>query len=161
MSTPVGTDQAADPVVLFKTHVRAVGGHERCSLEVAGGTVAPPRATVGIRLADAEVAAVIGEEPGSVVTATASGDGMVDAARGAIRHAVGRDEVSLVSFQVTAVSGGIDALGEVTVTVEVEDQQRCTGRGVSTDIIEASACADVDALNRSRRLVQRSPEFKP
>ena len=96
-----------------------------------------------------------------MVTATETGNGMVDAACGAIRHAVGRDEVALVSFQVTAVSQGIDALGEVTVTVEVEDQQRFTGRGVSTDIVEASARAYVDALNRSRRLVHRGPEFKP
>jgi 2-isopropylmalate synthase len=155
------SSEDVEAIVLSETHVKAADDYELVSLEVAGGTVAPPRATVGIRLADAEVAAAIGEDPGSVVTATASGDGMVDAACGAIRHAVGRDEVSLVSFQVTAVSGGIDALGEVTVTVEVEDQQRFTGRGVSTDIVEASARAYVDALNRSRRLVQRSPEFKP
>ena len=155
------SSEDVEAIVISETHVKAADDYELISLEVAGGTVAPPRATVGIRLADAEVAAAIGEELGSVVTATASGDGMVDAACGAIRHAVGRDEVTLVSFQVTAVSGGIDALGEVTVTVEVEDQQRFTGRGVSTDIVEASARAYVDALNRSRRLVQRSPEFKP
>jgi len=155
------SSEDVEAIVLSETHVKAADDYELMSLEVAGGTVAPPRATVEIRLADAEVAAAIGEELGSVVTATASGDGMVDAACGAIRHAVGRDEVALVSFQVTAVSGGIDALGEVTVTVEVEDQQRFTGRGVSTDIVEASARAYVDALNRSRRLVQRSPEFKP
>jgi 2-isopropylmalate synthase len=95
------------------------------------------------------------------VTAEETGDGMVDAACGAIRRAVGRDEVTLVSFQVSAVTGGIDALGEVTVTVEVEDGQRFTGRGVSTDIVDASARAYLDALNRSRRLVHRSEEFRP
>jgi 2-isopropylmalate synthase len=96
-----------------------------------------------------------------VVSAEAHGDGMVDAACGAIRRAVGRDEVTLVSFQVSAVTGGIDALGEVTVTVEVEEGQRFTGRGVSTDIVEASARAYLDALNRSRRLVHRAEEFRP
>jgi len=148
-------------IVISETHVKAADDYELVSLEVSGGTVAPPSATVAIRLAEAEVAAEIGKEPGEVVTATDTGDGMVDAACGAIRRAVGRDEVSLVSFQVSAVSAGIDALGEVTVTVEVEDGQRFTGRGVSTDIVEASARAYVDALNRSRRLVHRSPEFKP
>ena len=155
------SSEDVEAIVISETHIKAADDYELISLEVSGGTVAPPRATVGIRLTDAEVAAEVGEEPGSVVTATETGDGMVDAACGAIRHAVGRDEVSLVSFQVTAVSAGIDALGEVTVTVEVEDHQRFTGRGVSTDIVEASARAYVDALNRSRRLVQRSPEFKP
>ena len=61
----------------------------------------------------------------------------------------------------SAVTGGIDALGEVTVTVEVEDGARFTGRGVSTDIVEASARAYLDALNRSRRIVHRSEEFRP
>jgi 2-isopropylmalate synthase len=155
------SSEDVEAIVISETHIKAADDYELISLEVSGGTVAPPRATVGIRLADAEVAAAVGETPGSVVTATATGDGMVDAACGAIRHAVGRDEVALVSFQVTAVSQGIDALGEVTVTVEVEDNQRFTGRGVSTDIVEASARAYVDALNRSRRLVHRGPEFKP
>jgi 2-isopropylmalate synthase len=45
-------------------------------------------------------------EAGDVVTAEETGDGMVDAACGAIRRAVGRDEVRLVSFQVSAVTGG-------------------------------------------------------
>ncbi|PWG74146.1 2-isopropylmalate synthase, partial [Enterococcus hirae] len=85
-------------------------------------------------------------------------DGMVDAACEAIRQAVDREGVRLTSFHVSAVGEGIDALGEVTVTVEVEDGARFTGRGVSTDIVEASAKAYVDALNRSRRLTHRTSE---
>ena len=59
---------------------------------------------------------------------------------------------TLVSFNVAAVTGGIDALGDVTVQVDVGDDQRFTGRGVSTDIVEASARAFVNALNKSVRL---------
>jgi 2-isopropylmalate synthase len=62
---------------------------------------------------------------------------------------------------VAAVTAGLAAHGEVTVTIEVEDGHRFTGRGVSTDIVEASARAYLDALNRSRRLVHRSEEFRP
>ncbi|HSK24013.1 MAG TPA: 2-isopropylmalate synthase [Egicoccus sp.] len=148
-------------IVIAETHVKADDDYELVSLAVTGGTDTQPTASVEVRLTDAEVAAELGHDPGATVSAEATGDGMVDAACGAIRRAVGRDGVALVSFQVAAVTGGIDALGEVTVTVEVEDGQRFTGRGVSTDIVEASARAYVDALNRSRRLVHRSSEFRP
>jgi len=148
-------------IVISETHVKADDDYELTALSVAGGTEVEPSATVRIRLVGRETAGERGLEPGTEVEATSGGDGMVDAACSAIRAAVARDEVRLVSFNVTAVSGGIDALGEVTVTVEVEDGQRYTGRGVSTDIVEASARAYVDALNRSRRLIQRTPEFTP
>jgi 2-isopropylmalate synthase len=148
-------------IVIAETHVKAADDYELVSLRVTSGTDVEPSASVEVRLVGAEVAAERGNEQGSVVAAEATGDGMVDAACGAIRRAVGRDEVTLVSFQVAAVTGGIDALGEVTVTVAVEDGQRFTGRGVSTDIVEASARAYVDALNRSRRLVHRAQEFRP
>ncbi|MFA9430511.1 2-isopropylmalate synthase [Egicoccus sp. AB-alg2] len=148
-------------IIIDETHVRADDDYELVSLAVTGGTDVQPTAEVSVRLVGADVAAETGHDAGATVTAKAGGDGMVDAACGAIRRAVGRDGVALVSFQVAAVTGGIDALGEVTVTVEVEDGQRFTGRGVSTDIVEASARAYVDALNRSRRLVHRSSEFRP
>jgi 2-isopropylmalate synthase len=148
-------------IVISETHVKADDDYELVSLSVTGGTQTSPAASVEVRLVDADVAAELGRDPGAIVSAEETGDGMVDAACGAIRRAVGRDEVALVSFQVSAVTGGIDALGEVTVTVEVEDGQRFTGRGVSTDIVEASARAYLDALNRSRRLVHRAAEFRP
>jgi 2-isopropylmalate synthase len=148
-------------IVISETHVKADDDYELVSLSVTGGTTASPTAAVEVRVVGPEVAAELGRDAGAVVSAEDSGDGMVDAACGAIRRAVGRDEVALVSFQVSAVTGGIDALGEVTVTVEVEDGQRFTGRGVSTDIVEASARAYLDALNRSRRLVHRAAEFRP
>jgi len=46
-----------------------------------------------------------------------------------------------------AVTGGKEALGEATVRI-TEDGRIFTGRGISTDIIEASAKAYVDAINR-------------
>ncbi len=147
-------------IVIAETHVKADDAYELSSLQVSGGTDTDPSASVEVRLFGDDATA-LGMEPGDTVTAQCSGDGMVDAACSAIREAVGRDEVSLVSFQVNAVSGGVDALGEVTVTIEVEDGDRYTGRGVSTDIVEASARAYIDALNRSRRLAHRPPEFRP
>ncbi|HEX9767500.1 MAG TPA: 2-isopropylmalate synthase [Nitriliruptorales bacterium] len=138
-------------IVLAETHVKADDDYELVSLSVTGGTTTEPTATVEVRLI----------EEGRTVQATATGDGMVDASCDAIRHALGRDEVRLTSFNVSAVDEGIDALGEVTVQIEVEDGDRYTGRGVSTDIVEASARAYLDALNRSRRITRRADEFRP
>lgn len=117
--------------------------YEIADIEVSGGTVAEPSATVRLRRTD----------DGSEVTETATGDGMVDAACGAIRRAVGI-EAELTSFNVNAVTAGVDALGGVTVQIEVEGQ-RFTGRGVSTDVVEASARAYLNALNKSVRLRNR------
>jgi 2-isopropylmalate synthase len=138
-------------IIIDETHEVADDAWEFVSVTTRGGTNVEPHAAVEIRRRDS----------GDVLTAESTGDGMVDAACGAIRSAVGRGDVRLTSFHVSAVGEGIDALGEVTVTVEVEDGARFTGRGVSTDIVEASAKAYVDALNRSQRISRRTSEFAP
>jgi 2-isopropylmalate synthase len=53
----------------------------------------------------------------------------------------------LESYTIRAVTGGKEALGEATVKI-TEDGRNFVGRGISTDIIEASAKAYVDAINR-------------
>jgi 2-isopropylmalate synthase len=89
-----------------------------------------------------------------VVEESAIGDGMVDAACAAIAKAVGVD-ARLVEFHVSAVSGGTDALGDVTVQVEYEGT-RVTGRGVATDVVEASARAYLQAVNKAVSVGGRS-----
>lgn len=74
---------------------------------------------------------------------------MVDAAFGAIMRATSVD-AKLASFNIAAVTEGSEALGDVTVQVVVEGE-RFTGRGISTDIVEASARAFLNALNRAAR----------
>jgi 2-isopropylmalate synthase len=78
--------------------------------------------------------------------AAACGDGPVDAAYVAIREATGLSP-KLEHYSIRALTGGKEALGEATVKI-CEDEQIFIGRGLSTDIIEASAKAYVDALNR-------------
>ncbi len=124
-------------------------------IEVTSGSDRTPTATIRLRLH-----AGPGDGPREVEV-TETGDGMVDAACRAIRRGLGREDVRLVSYQVGAVTGGLDALAEVTVTIADEAGARFTGRGVSTDVVEASAIAYVDALNRSRRIVGRGAEFRP
>src|SRR5215218_414497 len=110
-------------------------------LQVAGGTVMSPTATVRL------------SHDAGVVEQSAIGDGMVDAACAAIAAATGVD-AKLVEFHVSAVSGGTDALGDVTVQVEHEGT-RVTGRGVATDVVEASARAYLQAVNKLARSTER------
>jgi len=51
------------------------------------------------------------------------------------------------SYSIRAVTGGKEALGEATVRIS-DASRTFIGRGASTDIIEASAKAYVDAINR-------------
>jgi len=54
---------------------------------------------------------------------------------------------SIIHFKVTAISGGADAQGKVTVAIE-ENGKIFTGRGMDLDIVVASARAFIEALNR-------------
>jgi 2-isopropylmalate synthase len=71
---------------------------------------------------------------------------MIDAACNAVAKATGVD-AALLAFQVAAVTPGSDAVGDVSVQVEVGGQ-RVTARGVSTDVVEASARAFLHAVNK-------------
>jgi 2-isopropylmalate synthase len=107
-------------------------------LALAGGTDTPPRATVRLERGSGLTA--------ETVEADGLGDGMVDAACHAVAQAVGV-EASLVSFQVAAVTPGTDAVGDVSVQVDVAGRL-VNARGVSTDIVEASARAFLHAINK-------------
>ena len=54
----------------------------------------------------------------------------------------------MLDYSLRAVSQGKDALGEVTVKVDFGSGKLVTGKGASTDVIEASARAYLNAVNR-------------
>ena len=108
-----------------------------CSSPWSGGRRHAPPAAATVRLRRAT----------RLIEESAIGDGMIDAAMGAIARAAGV-EARLVSFHVSAVTGGSDALGDVVVQLEI-DGRRVTGRGVATDVVEASARAYLAAVNRA------------
>ncbi|HET7443669.1 MAG TPA: 2-isopropylmalate synthase [Solirubrobacterales bacterium] len=110
--------------------------HELSSFEVEAGSDREPRARVGVTMPSGEV--VVGES---------GGDGPIDAVFRAIQQATGT-ESELRQYTVDAVTGGEDALGEVTVMLRT-DGRLATGVGVATDIIEASARAYLRALSNS------------
>jgi 2-isopropylmalate synthase len=118
----------------------AVAAYTLGGFEVSASSTRPPIARVEVSVQD-------GASHGGqgVKTGESSGDGPVDAIFKAINAATGVD-AALREFRVDAVTEGQDALGEVSVVVEVEGQTGA-GQGVSTDIIEAAARAYVRALS--------------
>jgi 2-isopropylmalate synthase len=75
------------------------------------------------------------------------GDGPVDAALKAIDR-ITHTKGKLMDYALRSVSQGKDAMGEVSVKVDFGDRKLVAGRGASTDIIEASARAYLNAVNR-------------
>lgn len=111
------------------------------SLEVKGGTIGTPIASVKVG------------SKGTQLQGSAEGNGMIDAACKAISQATSYN-AKLVGFTVSSVTGGIDALGDVVVQLE-SDGVKVSGRGISTDVVEASARAYLNAINRLARSVAR------
>ncbi|HVW47549.1 MAG TPA: 2-isopropylmalate synthase [Solirubrobacterales bacterium] len=110
--------------------------HELASFEVTASSEREPLAKIGVTLPSGET--VVGES---------TGDGPIDAVFRAIKKATGV-ESELAKYTVEAVSGGDDALGEVTCQLRT-DGTLASGSGVATDIIEASARAYLRALSNS------------
>jgi 2-isopropylmalate synthase len=98
------------------------------------GTGITPTATVEIEI------------NGKSVSRTGTGDGPVDAVYRTIAAITGTKS-KLDAYLVKGITGGTDALGEVTVKVE-EGGKKVAGHGADTDIISASAKAYVNALNK-------------
>lgn len=77
----------------------------------------------------------------------AMGSGPLDAAFKAINRITGQRDVVLESFSISAVTEGEDAMGEAVVKLS-KDGEMYTGRGLSTDIVEASIRAYVNCINK-------------
>ena len=103
-------------------------------LQFTSGTNIVPTATVRLRV------------QGEICQESDWGDGPVDAAYKAI-DLITKIPGKLLEYQLRAVTGGKDAMGEVSVTVEMNGQ-RVVGRGNSTDVIEASVRAYLHAINK-------------
>ena len=95
-------------------------------LHTSSGTGTIPTATVRIR---------IGED--GLHQEAACGDGPVDATYQAIQAVIPL-QVTVSDYAIRAVTSGKEAMGEAVVRIKDEDRTHI-GRGVSTDIIEASA----------------------
>jgi 2-isopropylmalate synthase len=101
---------------------------------VSGGTTIP---TATVRLS----------RNGETFLATGNGVGSVDAVYKTIGSML-KVRHKLLQYHVESVTGGTEALGEVTVRLVSPRGDIYSGRGSSTDIIEASAKAYLQALNK-------------
>jgi len=106
------------------------------SFHTLGGTGTIPTATIELV-----------HENGDVVQEAATGDGPVDAAFKCLERIVGVS-AKLTDYNVRSVSSGKDALGEVSLAIDVEGLT-FHGKGVSTDVIEASTHGYLQALNKA------------
>jgi 2-isopropylmalate synthase len=103
-------------------------------LHTSAGSTAIPTATLKVKKGDVEM------------QEAATGDGPVDAVFNAIDRATGF-KGKLENYSLKALTQGRDAQGEVTVTVTTNGDE-ANGRGVSTDVIEASAKAYLNGINK-------------
>ena len=113
-------------------------------IHVTIGTNSIPTAAVRIKA---------GEE---YIQESATGDGAVDACFNAIERAL-EIKSNLESYNVRSVTSGRQAMGEVIVRLR-EGDNSFTGRGVSTDVIEASAKAYIQALNQRQNFIEMKKE---
>jgi len=107
---------------------------QMAAVSYASGTHVTPSATVRLK------------KQGRSFSATSTGDGPVDACYKAIEK-ITRIKTRLLDYRIEAVTSGKDALGEVAVRVQ-SGKKIAMGRGSSTDVIEASAKAFLNAVNK-------------
>src|SRR5208283_2789391 len=122
---------------------RTSDAYELVDVSVTSSTRSTPQAEVTLRIDGVEH------------TANGSGDGMVDACFKAILKAAGINP-TLERYSVKSITGGTDALGEVSCLIR-EDGMTVAGQGAHSDIVMASALSLVNALNR---LKARTPALE-
>jgi len=115
-------------------------------LNVTGGMGVIPTATVRI------------SNEGKSKQEAASGDGVVDATTKAIDRVVGFN-IQVKDYHLDAISEGREALGRVKI-VAVAPEGTFTGIGTSTDIVEASAKAYMDVVNKICRMRKYAPKLR-
>jgi 2-isopropylmalate synthase len=115
-------------------------------LNVTGGMGVIPTATVRI------------VSEGKVKQEAASGDGVVDATTKAIDRVVGF-AIEVKDYHLDAISEGREAQGRVKI-VAIAPEGTFTGVGTSTDIVEASAKAYMDVVNKICRMRKYAPRLR-
>jgi len=104
------------------------------SFKINSGTDITPQAIITLKTKE------------RVLSAASNGDGPVDACYKAIEKIV-HIKAKLLDYHIDSITSGKDAIGQVSVRLRAEGR-KVIGRGASTDVIEASVKAYIDALNR-------------
>ncbi len=136
-------------VLIGEAIYKEKGRYKVTNVQISTGMYSPPMAMVNIKDRHSE-----GEETFEV----APGNGGVDAGVKAVKQ-ITKTSAHLESFNLVAITGGSDALCEVTVTVveEFEGRQlKVFGNGVNIDISVAGILSFVDALNKLEYVKRRN-----
>ncbi len=120
--------------------------YELSYLNVISGTVAVPTATVKLKI------------KGKETQGAGFGVGPIDAAFNTIAKMT-ESRTKLMRFSVNAITGGMDAQGEVMVRLQ-ENGLLALGKGSDPDIITASAKAYINGLNRLEYM-KKNPRISP
>ncbi len=121
---------------------KQMGFYELTYMQIFSGSQSIPTATVRIKHKD------------NIIEESCTGDGPVDALFNAIERALNLN-LTIESYQVRSVTSGREALGEAIVRIR-SGEKSYTGRGVSTDVIEASGQAYVGAINQKMKIDKES-----
>ena len=113
-------------------------------VSVNSGTEAMPNSTLEI------------EVEGEVVRGAEFGDGAIDAVFKTIKQLTDTQS-RLLTYEVKSITGGADALGEVTVRIK-EDGLTVMGQGAHTCVVVASAKAYMNALNKLEYKKRNRPQ---
>ncbi len=124
-----------DVIALLGETGKSRQGYEIEYMTVVSGEKVIPTATIKLK------------NKNNTLEKAAIGDGPVDAAYNAINEALSITDVSVEDFHIQSISSGRDALGQVTVHINLHSTPY-TGVAMDTDIILASAKAYVNALNK-------------
>lgn len=119
----------------IQTSTSALDKYELEMFDVQFGSDRTPKATVRLMRPDKQV-----------VEESCTGHGSVEALYATL-DALMQEEISLVDYQISSVGSGKDALAQSHVQLLVNGEQM-NGRGTAQDVIEASARAFVNAVNR-------------
>ncbi|WP_090927068.1 2-isopropylmalate synthase [Salibacterium qingdaonense] len=114
----------------------SVSYYEVQTLQVNYGTTNIPTATVTLKNPD-----------GETIQDAATGSGSVEAVYQTIERMIG-GHADLKDYRIQSITGGRDALAEVYVLMDYEGEE-VSGRGTANDVLEASARAYINAINRA------------
>ncbi|GAK09949.1 2-isopropylmalate synthase [Geomicrobium sp. JCM 19038] len=104
-----------------------------------------------------QTATVIVRTPdGEEIQEAATGKGSVEAVYNTLSRLIG-EPIQLEDYRIQSVTGGEDALAEVVVHLTYNDESSL-GRGTAHDVLEASAFAYLNAVNR---IISGNPTKEP
>ena len=83
---------------------------------------------------------------GKEIQSEATGDGMIDASFTAVKNIL-KSEAKLIDYRVESITTGSDATAEIITIINDGDLMK-QGRSVSTDVVQGSVLAFLDALNK-------------